>query len=72
MRSSLILLFLVSCVSAISVSEASAAFCKAESNTGSSGWGRSSSVGRARGIALRECAVRTPRRGTCYIMYCNR
>jgi hypothetical protein len=28
-------------------------------------------LGSARIIALRECAVRTPRYATCYIMYCT-
>ena len=28
-------------------------------------------LGNARAIAMRECVVRTPRYGTCYIMYCR-
>jgi hypothetical protein len=50
---------------------AEAYYCSARGTTGATGWGRSGSLGYARAIALRECAVRTPRGATCYIMYCN-
>ena len=52
-------------------SPASACYCSARGTTGASGWGRSGNLGSARIIALRECAVRTPRGATCYIMYCT-
>jgi hypothetical protein len=50
---------------------AEAYYCSARGTTGASGWGRSASLGYAKLIALRECAVRTPRGATCYIMYCR-
>ena len=56
---------------AAAVSPASAWYCSARGTTGASGWGRSGNLGSARIIALRECAVRTPRGATCYIMYCT-
>ena len=62
---------LVAAVSVSSIAPANAYYCSARANTGQSGWGRSSWLGQAKSIALRECAVRTPRYGTCYIMYCN-
>jgi len=46
-------------------------YCAASGTTGASGWGRSPNLGYAQLIALRECAVRTPRNATCYIMYCS-
>jgi hypothetical protein len=52
-------------------SPALAWYCSARATTGASGWGRSVYLNNARAIALRECAVRTPRYGTCYIMYCT-
>jgi hypothetical protein len=52
-------------------SPALAWYCSARGTTGASGWGRSGNLGSARIIALRECAVRTPRGATCYIMYCT-
>jgi hypothetical protein len=52
--------------------QASAFYCEARGTTGASGWGRSSNPGQARRIALRECAIRTPRRAVCRIMFCNR
>ena len=52
--------------------QASAFYCEARGTTGASGWGRSSNSGQARRIALRECAIRTPRRAVCRIMFCNR
>jgi hypothetical protein len=56
----------------LEASQASAAYCEARGTTGASGWGRSANLGQARRIALRECAIRTPRRAVCRIMYCNR
>jgi hypothetical protein len=50
---------------------AEAFYCSARGTTGATGRGRSGSLGYARAIALRECAVRTPRGATCYIMYCS-
>jgi hypothetical protein len=52
-------------------SPALAWYCSARGTAGASGWGRSANLGSARIIALRECAVRTPRYATCYIMYCT-
>jgi hypothetical protein len=52
-------------------SPASAWYCSARGTTGASSWGRSGNLGSGRIIALRECAVRTPRGATCYIMYCT-
>ena len=50
---------------------AEAYYCSARGTTGATGWGRSDSLGYAKRIALRECAVRTPRGATCYIMDCT-
>ena len=50
---------------------AAAWYCSARGTTGASGWGTSAYLATAKGIALRECAVRTPRGATCYIMYCK-
>jgi hypothetical protein len=58
-------------LAATSASPALAWYCSARGTTGASGWGRSVNLGSARVIALRECAVRTPRYATCYIMYCT-
>ena len=55
----------------IAASPAEAWYCSARGTTGASGWGRSGYLGQAKGFALRECAVRTPRGATCYIMYCR-
>jgi hypothetical protein len=52
-------------------SPALAWYCSARATTGASGWGRSPNLAYAKTIALRECAVRTPRYATCYIMYCT-
>lgn len=52
-------------------SESQAAYCRARSPTGSWGWGRSPSAAQASGIALAECAVRTPRGYRCYITGCT-
>ena len=69
-----ILTSLVIAVSAIVFlsSEASAWVCTANSPTGSYGWGsHPTSLGYAKRRALLECAVRTPRRATCYITSCR-
>jgi len=50
---------------------AAAWYCSARGTTGASGWGTSPNLGTAKTIALRECAVRTPRGAACYIMYCK-
>jgi len=50
---------------------AEAWYCSARGTTGASGWGSHPYLGTAKTIALRECAVRTPRRAACYIMYCR-
>ena len=46
-------------------------YCSARGTTCHSGWGRSVYLSHAQGIALRECAVRTPTYARCYIMYCS-
>ena len=50
--------------------DAYAWYCRADSGR-AYGWGRSPSLARARYIALRQCAVRTPRSRTCYISWCR-
>ncbi|MGO9134001.1 MAG: hypothetical protein ACLP8A_08140 [Methylovirgula sp.] len=55
----------------IAASPAEAWYCSARGTTGATGWGRAASLGYAKTIALRECAVRTRRGATCYIMYCR-
>ena len=52
-------------------SEASAWACRAESSTGAYGWSRNYNMRAARARALWECARRTPRNRTCYIVSCN-
>ena len=55
---------------ALMSSEASAWYCRAESPS-ASGWGSDYSRRAASRRALAECAIRTPRRQTCYIVYCR-
>jgi hypothetical protein len=55
---------------ALSVSAASAHVCYAHSRV-AYGWGQSPYLGTAKVIALRECAVRTPRGLVCYITSCR-
>jgi hypothetical protein len=59
----------------IAPSQADAWYCVARSSWGYSGWargwGRSPSNERARAMALANCAVRTPRGRTCYIVSCR-
>ena len=54
---------------------ADAWYCVARSSWSGSGWargwGRSGSNARARALALRQCAGRTPRYATCYIVSCR-
>ncbi len=50
---------------------AAAWYCSARGTTGATGWGTAGYLPTAKAIALRECAVRTPRGATCYIMYCR-
>jgi hypothetical protein len=52
-------------------SEASAWYCEARGGTGASGWGTSYYLANARRIALRQCAVRTPRGYMCYVTGCR-
>ena len=57
---------------AIAPSPAEAAFCRAQSRTGSWGVGRGYTTAQARALALTYCAVNTPRGYTCYIVRCRR
>ena len=50
---------------------AAAWYCSARGTTGATGWGTAGYLATAKTIALRECAVRTPRGATCYIMFCR-
>ncbi len=57
---------------AMSSTDASAYTCRARSGTGAWGWGSHPySLNYARRRALYECAIRTPRRYTCYITSCG-
>jgi hypothetical protein len=58
-------------ITAMMPAQAMAYYCVARSPTGSSGWGVSGSLGNAKGIALYQCAIRTPKRYYCYITYCS-
>jgi hypothetical protein len=55
---------------ALSATAASAWVCYARSPV-AYGWGSSGYLGSAKLIALRECAVRTPRGMVCVITSCN-
>jgi hypothetical protein len=55
---------------AFSASAASAFVCYARSPV-AYGWGSSGGLGTAKVIALRECAVRTPRGMVCVITSCG-
>ena len=50
---------------------AAAWYCSARGTTGAIGWGAHVYLATASSIALRECAVRTPRGARCLIMYCK-
>jgi hypothetical protein len=50
---------------------ASAHTCYAGSRTGATGWGTSASRALAARIALKECAVRTPRGFVCVLTRCT-
>jgi len=58
-------------IAALTPSKAMAYYCVARSATGSWGWGTSGSLSGAKGIALYQCAVRTPRSYYCYVTYCR-
>ena len=70
MRSGLAALIFAIGMLGLMSTEASAWYCRAESPS-AHGWGTSSSQGRVRRIALYECARRTPRYQTCYVIYCR-
>ncbi len=55
---------------ALSVGEASAWYCRADSRQ-AYGWGSSPRLGVAKRIALSQCAVRTRRGLYCRISYCR-
>jgi len=59
------------CLAIVVSAPAEAWYCTARGTTGASGWGSHPYLGSAKTIALRECAVRTPRHAACYIMYCR-
>jgi hypothetical protein len=61
----------VAAFAVIAATPAEAWYCSARSTTGSTGWGTSPNRAYAAQIALRECAVRTPRYATCYLMLCR-
>jgi hypothetical protein len=46
-------------------------YCEATSHNGVMGWGRSEQRRRAERIALRQCAVRTPRGMMCRLRFCE-
>ncbi|TBW34394.1 hypothetical protein EYW49_18315 [Siculibacillus lacustris] len=53
-----------------SVADAAAWVCTARSRV-ASGWGSSVYFAQARGIALQQCAIRTPRGYMCRIVRCR-
>lgn len=63
---------LVALMLVVSVAEAAAAswYCTAHSSR-AYGWGRSPRLATAKAIALRQCAVRTPRGRYCRITSCR-
>lgn len=56
--------------STLSTASAAQWYCTAHSGK-ASGWGKSSSLGEAKRIALNECAVRTPQGRYCRITGCR-
>ena len=70
MRSGLMALTFALGMLGLMSTEASAWYCRAESPS-AYGWGQDYSRGAARRRALWECARRTPRHQTCYIIYCR-
>lgn len=50
---------------------AEAWYCRATGTTGAYGWGTAWRMSVASRIALRQCAIRTPRWGRCYIDFCR-
>ena len=72
MKSALLATLMGGFLLALAPAPASAYYCRASSPTGSWGEGwHNYSLGYARRRALNECAIRTPRRFTCYLNYCN-
>lgn len=71
MKRLLLLVLFAAAAFAFAPTQASAWYCKARGTTGAWGWGQSPWLGNAKGIALRQCAVRTPPYARCYITYCN-
>lgn len=57
-------------VFAVSAGSASAWYCEAHSRN-AWGWGSSTKLSSAKRIALRQCAVRTPRGRYCRITSCR-
>ena len=55
----------------VAATPAAAWYCSARGTTGATGWGTSGYLATAKTIALRECAVRTTRGASCYIMFCR-
>jgi hypothetical protein len=70
MKRTLVALLFAGTMIAIDTSDANAWYCRAESQN-SYGWGTNYNQAAARRRALYECARRTPRRQTCYIVYCR-
>jgi len=64
-------LSVLACLAIAASAPAEAWYCTARGTTGATGWGTSGYLSTAKTIALRECAVRTPRGAACYIMYCR-
>ena len=50
---------------------AEAWYCTARGTTGAIGWGAHVYLATAQGIALRQCALRTPRGAACFIVNCR-
>jgi hypothetical protein len=50
---------------------AEAWYCQASGTTGATGWGTAGRMSIASRIALRQCAIRTPRWGRCFIDFCR-
>ncbi|MGO4872529.1 MAG: hypothetical protein ACLPGW_18310 [Roseiarcus sp.] len=61
----------LSLLAVVASTPAEAWYCSARGTTGATGWGTSGNLASAKTIALRECAVRTPRGAKCYVMYCR-
>ncbi len=70
MRTIVIALLAVTAVSLLPTAASARWYCMARSRTGSWGEGWAPANATARGIALGECAVRTPRGFVCVITGC--